>query len=150
MKYSFFVLFSLSLFFFSCKNEKEKVQVQTVSRDSSENTVVDMHNSQNALDWSGVYSGVIPCADCEGIETEIVLNNNMTFIKHTRYLGKGDQRIFEEKGTFFWDKTGSIISLKGTNKTLGQYKVGENKLTQLDMDSKVIAGPLSDNYILKK
>lgn len=152
MKYRIFVLFSLSFFFFSCKNEKEKdeVKVQTVSTDASDIGVVDMHNSQNALDWSGIYSGVIPCADCVGIETEVILNEDMTFIKRTKYLGKGDQRIFEEKGTFVWDKTGSIVSLNGINETPIQYKVVENGLIQLDLEGKVITGSLANNYILKK
>ncbi|MDQ1242949.1 MAG: hypothetical protein QG550_2201, partial [Pseudomonadota bacterium] len=26
--------------------------------------VVDMHNSQNSLDWSGVYEGVVACQGC--------------------------------------------------------------------------------------
>ena len=26
----------------------------------------DLHSSQNALDWAGVYEGVLPCADCPG------------------------------------------------------------------------------------
>ncbi len=28
-------------------------------------------NSQNSLDWPGTYTGTLPCADCEGIKTEI-------------------------------------------------------------------------------
>ena len=32
------------------------------------------HNSQNSLDWAGVYQGILPCADCEGFDTVITLN----------------------------------------------------------------------------
>jgi uncharacterized lipoprotein NlpE involved in copper resistance len=147
MKYVIFMIFCLSLVLFSCKKEKVKNEVQAVSTDK---TVVDMHNSQIALDWSGIYKGVIPCADCVGIETEVILNEDMSFVMRTKYLGKGDQKIFEEKGTFVWDKTGSIVSLKGINETPIQYKVAENKLIQLDMEGNTISGSLADNYILTK
>ncbi|HSH50375.1 MAG TPA: copper resistance protein NlpE N-terminal domain-containing protein, partial [Bacteroidales bacterium] len=29
----------------------------------------DMHTSEISLDWQGTYKGVLPCADCPGIET---------------------------------------------------------------------------------
>ena len=31
------------------------------------------HNSRNALDWAGTYEGVLPCADCPGIQTRLSL-----------------------------------------------------------------------------
>ncbi|WP_413997842.1 copper resistance protein NlpE [Flavobacterium sp. W1B] len=150
MKYRIVLLFCSSLFFLSCKNGTNKNDIEVVATKASDANAVDEHNSQNSLDWSGTYSGVVPCADCEGIETEIILNKDMTFIRRTKYLGKGDQKVAEEIGSFVWDKTGSIVSLKGIDEAPGQYKVGENKLMQLDMEGKVITGSLADNYILKK
>ena len=41
--------------------------------------VPDMHNAQNALDWNGTYQGLLPCASCEGIATELVLNDDGTY-----------------------------------------------------------------------
>jgi uncharacterized lipoprotein NlpE involved in copper resistance/heat shock protein HslJ len=115
-----------------------------------EKVSIDSHNSQNALDWSGTYKGITPCADCEGIETEVILNKDLTFVIKTKYLGKGDAKVFEEKGTFEWDNTGSIILLQGLKGSPSQYKVGENKLIQLDMDGKVITGQLAEKYVLPK
>jgi len=111
--------------------------------------VADSHNAQNSLDWSGTYKGITPCADCEGIETEVTLNNDMTFIVKTKYKGKSD-KVFEEKGSFKWDSTGSKISLEGLKDRPGQFFVGENTLTQLDLEGKKITGALAENYILKK
>lgn len=108
------------------------------------------HNSQNALDWPGTYKGITPCADCEGIETKISLNKDTTFVVQTRYLGKGDGKIFEEKGKFSWDKTGGIVLLQLENGKPSQYKVGENKLTQLDLQGNSISGPLAGKYVLTK
>jgi uncharacterized lipoprotein NlpE involved in copper resistance len=109
----------------------------------------DMHNAQISLDWNGTYKGITPCADCEGIETEVTLNKDMTYLIKTKYKGKGD-KVFEETGDFKWDKTGSIVILEGLKDRSSQFFVGENTLTQLDMDGKRITGNLAENYVLKK
>lgn len=109
----------------------------------------DMHNAQISLDWNGTYKGITPCADCEGIETEVTLNKDMTFLLKTKYQGKGD-KVFEEKGNFKWDKKGSIVMLEGLKGQAAQFFVGENTLTQLDMDGNRITGDLAEKYILKK
>nr|WP_250850238.1 copper resistance protein NlpE N-terminal domain-containing protein [Acinetobacter sp. ANC 5378] len=32
---------------------------------------------ETSLDWAGEYKGVFPCADCEGIETDLELKSNV-------------------------------------------------------------------------
>lgn len=156
MKNRFLIVVGISIFFFNCKKEMKTEEVKigslkTVTDTSQVDTnAMDIHNSQNALDWYGVYKGVTPCADCEGIDTEISLNKDLTFILKTKYLGKRDQTVFEKKGTFSWDVTGSVISLNDMKGSPNQYKVKENKLIQLDMGGKEIAGALAEKYILKK
>ena len=59
-------------------------------------------NSMTSVDWPGTYQGVLPCADCEGIQTQIVIQKDLSFVLETRYLGK-DQQIFQTKGTFQWN-----------------------------------------------
>ena len=103
------------------------------------------HNSQNALDWAGAYRGVIPCADCRGIETVVILNSDGTFTTHFRYLGKGDE-VFSKEGRFTWSATGNIVTLAGD----AQYLVGENHLTRLAADGSRITGALADHYVLAK
>lgn len=140
-----------TLLFISCKKEIKEVEIKTdsISKVAIEKQL-DAHNSQNSLDWQGTYKGVIPCADCEGIETEITLNADLTFTLKTKYLGKGDGKVFQETGSFVWDKTGGIISLEGLKGRPSQYKVGENRLIQLDMEGNVITGDLAEKYVLTK
>ncbi|WP_281299023.1 copper resistance protein NlpE [Flavobacterium limnophilum] len=88
------------------------------------------------MDWSGTCKGITPCADCEGIETKIFLNKNLTFPIQTKYLGKKTLKYSKKKGSFTWDKSGRSISLLGLKGSPSQYKVGENKLLQLDMEAK--------------
>lgn len=109
----------------------------------------DGHNSANALDWAGVYKGVLPCADCEGIETSLTLHIDNSYQLSTTYLGK-DAVPFKQQGRFEWDAKGSMIRLLNQQDGPVLYKVGENQLFQLDMEGQLITGDLADNYKLMK
>jgi uncharacterized lipoprotein NlpE involved in copper resistance len=151
MKNKLILIFCASLFFTNCKKEVKEIEIKTDSiAEVAIEKPIDSHNSQNSLDWQGTYKGVTPCADCEGIETEIILNNDFSYTLKTKYLGKGDGKVFQEAGSFVWDKTGAIISLEGLKGSPSQYKVGENRLIQLDMEGKVIEGDLAEKYVLTK
>jgi uncharacterized lipoprotein NlpE involved in copper resistance len=80
----------------------------------------------------------------------VVLNIDLTYIIRTKYLGKGDAKIYEEKGNFVWDETGNSIRLQGLKGLPSNYKVGENKLIQLDMKGNTISGALAEKYVLTK
>ncbi len=108
------------------------------------------HNSRNALDWPGVYHGVLPCADCTGIDTTLTLNADQSFVKKMRYLGKS-KKVFESAGRFTWIKNNSSIHLKDAQgRDDGRFQVGENRLFMLDQTGQRIQGALEDNYILEK
>lgn len=151
--YAFLLIFALS----SCQKEKttETEEItKTVSEDFPETIEVPMNptpgdNSMNALDWEGTYVGTLPCADCEGIATELSINYDGTYTYKTTYLGK-ETEINEIEGTFQWDETGSMITLSGLEGAPSKYKVGENRIWHLDMDGNRIEGDLADKYILTK
>ncbi|MCW1963759.1 copper resistance protein NlpE [Chryseobacterium viscerum] len=103
--------------------------------------------SENALDWAGTYEATIPCADCPGIKTSLTLSNDKTFTISEEYLDRNSKN--QDKGSFAWDATGSMITLKGKTANY-KYKVGENMLIQLDLEGKEIDGPNKDLYIFKK
>ena len=107
------------------------------------------HASKTSLDWDGIYRGVLPCADCEGIETTITLSKDAHYTLATRYLGKSDS-VFERSGTFNWSEQGNTIQLSGGSASPAKFFVGENTLTQLDQDGKRVTGELADKYILRK
>lgn len=109
----------------------------------------DKSNSANSLDWAGEYKGVVPCADCEGIETSLTLNMDQSYQLSTIYLGK-DATAFKQQGQFEWDANGSVIRLLNQKDGPALYKVGENQLFQLDIQGQVISGDLAENYQLKK
>jgi len=59
-------------------------------------------NSQTSVDWVGTYNGMMPCADCEGIKTELVLSLEGFYKLSLLYLGKSNTP-FIEQGKFQWD-----------------------------------------------
>lgn len=111
----------------------------------------DAHSSQQSLDWEGYYSGTLPCADCEGIQTEILLKKDLSYVMASRYLGKSDE-VFTQIGEFEWSAAGNSISLlnTGDDKAFHQYQVGENRLFKLDGQGKRITGDLAAMYVLTK
>jgi len=108
-------------------------------------------NSRTSVDWVGTYSGVVPCADCPGIEIQITLNKDETYHISWKYQDKGDE-TFQNTGKFQWDAAGGIIILGNLDKDSypTQYRVGENRLFQLDKEGNRITGDLAANYILPK
>lgn len=106
-----------------------------------------VHNSRNSLDWSGTYRGVLPCADCEGIETVVTLKTDGTYATTSRYLGR-DGAPIASSGNFTWSGDGSSISLSGEEPA--RYLVGESRLTRLALDGSRVTGALADHYVLAK
>lgn len=104
------------------------------------------HNSRNALDWTGTYSGTLPCADCPGIRYSITLRENDTYEVQTQYLERSDS-VFTESGKFSWNAQGSQITLADRGE---KFQVAENRLIHLDQEGNVITGDLADMYVLTK
>lgn len=144
MKNQILVLAVALFALFSCDTKKEESVIK-----NNQKEVIDEHNAKNSLDILGTYKGVLPCADCEGIETEITLSKDETYTKKTKYLGK-DEKVFEELGDYTWKADGNTLSLEGIDSDPVQYFVSENSLTQLDTEGNKITGDLSEKYILKK
>ncbi len=107
----------------------------------------DRHTAENSLDFEGKYTGILPCTDCEGIRTEIILNDNKTYHKSEVYLGKSDTLTSEEGK---WVIHGSIVRLRNQLNATQLYFAGENYIQQLDSTGKKITGEMAEHYILQK
>lgn len=106
------------------------------------------HNSANFLDWAGVYKGVLPCADCMGVETQLELKSDLTYALQTYYLGRSEKPNMEQ-GTFIWNEAGNKIRLQHRPDGVSHYRVGENVLEQLDIDGKPITDAPMPLQLLK-
>jgi uncharacterized lipoprotein NlpE involved in copper resistance len=118
---------------------------------SCNNTSQKYEHPENMINWEGIYSNLLPCADCEGIQTSIVLNKDMTYSLITRYLSK-DTAVYAKKGIFSWSKEGNKITLENIDANVypTKYIVEENKLTQLDINGNHIEGMGELQYSLEK
>ncbi|ESU20660.1 hypothetical protein FCR2A7T_09680 [Flavobacterium cauense R2A-7] len=151
MKSTFHLFIAISTTFLSLTSCKKEVKTEVINETAAEEIIptTTADNSMNSLDWNGTYSGITPCADCEGIETSLTLNKDNSYILTTKYLGKSTKNN-ESKGTFSWNAEGNTIILSTITDGPNQFFVGENQLTQLDMSGKKITGALAEKYILTK
>lgn len=121
----------------SCKSKNENSEKDHHQKPETE--TISAHNSQNSLDWSGIYAGTMPCDDCDGIKTKIELNQDLSYTKTVQHLEKSEPEE-TTSGTFSWDKSGNTISLNGAKKS--SYKVGETILIPLDANGNQLSNKL--------
>ena len=145
---AYFTFCAIALFFAACQTGNKEDQSMP-EENGTENYAVTGDNSRNALDWPGVYKGTIPCADCPGIETQIILKSDGTFSRSVKYLDRDENPRYDE-GTFVWNEAGSNVTLQSQDGATQQYKVGENILFHLDNEGNMITGDLADQYRLMK
>lgn len=139
----------LVFFTVSCAQDKTPDNTkQSVAAPSDETARPDGHNSRNALDWAGAYSGVLPCASCPGIDTVVTLHSDGTYERAMHYI---DEAVVPQtaSGTFSWNDAGNKVELK-TEGGIAKYQVGENQLFHLDGDGQRITGDLAAHYVLHK
>jgi uncharacterized lipoprotein NlpE involved in copper resistance len=134
---------------YSCSPNNTSGAITTAQTSDAAFTDND-HSSRNALDWMGMYKGIVPCADCDGIETILYLSAGDSFVLETKYLGNGEGKVFKKAGSITWNEAGNQIRLSNLENAPNQYFVGENKLIQLDQAGNKITGQLADKYILTK
>ena len=120
----------------SCKPQQNGVK--------SNVTVAAGDNSKNSLDWEGLYSAILPCDDCGGIQVSVDLLSNGTYKMKQVYFGKENSDT-DVSGKIEWSKDGGVI-------TAGEKKflVGEGVLFLLDKEGNKMTGELPDSYTLVK
>jgi copper homeostasis protein (lipoprotein) len=124
---------------YSCNNKKTE---------STE--IPDSHTAPTSLDWQGSYSGNLPCADCNYIETDLTLKDDLNYTLINQYIGKTPSISDTLEGKFTWE--GNIVKLEGIKENVRPlvFKVEENQVRQLDMEGKEITGDLASQYEMKK
>lgn len=101
-----------------------------------------------AFDKAGIYYGVLPCADCSGIETTLELMSDQTYKLTQVYQEKEDGR-FESSGTIMWDAASNIVTL-GEGEDMTKWLIEGDKVTMLDKEGNKPVGELADQYVLTK
>ena len=128
----------------ACSNSEKK----SGDAENASVEVTDTQNAEASLNVEGTYKGVLPAADCPGIETTLTLNADNTFALHQVYIDQKDG-TFDEKGTYTVEEDLLTLHLEGTDISY-YYKVEENRLRGLDADKNEITGELAEHYVLNK
>ncbi|HEX5652784.1 MAG TPA: copper resistance protein NlpE N-terminal domain-containing protein [Chitinophagaceae bacterium] len=133
---------SCCLWLWNCNSASEK-KASTVDTVQTEVKKVD----SIALKSAGTYYGYLPCADCPGITTYLLLNPDMTYRLEETYKGKNDTAI---KHTGSWHRDNNKIILNDGDKVRMSYELDGDRLLQLDIEGRRITGNLGDKYVLTK
>lgn len=135
---------SLSLLLAACSTNDAVVSEQ------EKQAHLEHHNAQLSLDWAGVYQGLLPCADCEGIQTQLTLTNGGEYTLEQYYL-KNDQHLHPTKvsGQFSFDEQQRSLIRLDKNADNRVFFVGENFVEVRDSET---GEKLSENlnYSLRK
>ncbi len=97
----------------------------------------------------GIYEGTLPCADCEGIQTQLTLKEDAHFESSAIYLGR-DEASLIDSGT--WQiADDSIVVLKQGDNIVQHYLAETNgNLRMLDQGRKKITGDLAAIFVLHR
>lgn len=86
----------------------------------------------------GVFQGTLPCADCEGILTQIAIEKDSTYKKSITYLGKDPlENTFSTKGK--WTQDGEIVWLDSAKEKgkVGFVCLGDSAIHLTDAHGKI-------------
>lgn len=90
------------------------------------------------------FRGLLPCADCEGIDTALFLEKDGSWVMNQRYQGAPQPTQFASWGK--WARTADKLVLTDTNGEKYYFRVKGENLEMLDRDGNPIESPL--NYTL--
>ena len=117
---------------FGCNNRQDSVPLKAVQE-----------TEMKAMQQS--WRGVIPCADCSGIETSLFLAKDGTWVMNDYYQGARETpSSFASYGT--WARTADKLVLTDTKGEKSYFRVAGDKLQMLDDEGNRIDSDL--NYTL--
>lgn len=112
-----------------------------------------MVNGMNNLaptDWAGIYEGKLPCADCPGIDTRIVFNNDGTFIRTSQKPGDSI-KPYRTIGQSSWDQEKGLIILQDSGSSLTvPYRMNKKGLIMMHLGTGARPRPERSEYTLMK
>ncbi|EFK55715.1 copper resistance protein NlpE [Sphingobacterium spiritivorum] len=144
MKTRVYILATLLLFIIlgSCINNRQNKTER--SNDAAYSISPDGTIEQKSDQFTGEYKGILPCADCDGIETILHINADKSYQLSTKYLGKSDEN-FVKSGR--WKMHANTLTLEGIDY---KFRILDDQLSQLDLSGNDIKGDLADQYRLAK
>jgi copper homeostasis protein (lipoprotein) len=145
----FFSLVAVSILT-ACKSENSGDTNQNSQAEHNATSEEISHTAIKSRDHIGLYQGVLPCSDCEGIETSLYLMANNAYLLTKVYTGLEDDRAFKNIGDFKWNEDGTTVTLSNIDDAPNQFIVEDTQAIQLDMNGNKVEGELAEKYVLTK
>ncbi|MEO6165874.1 MAG: META domain-containing protein [Chitinophagales bacterium] len=105
-------------------------------------------NANAYQEISGIYTGSIPCTDCQGIQYRLSLFRDGNYEESVTYQGRSLTPI-TFNGTYIIVQN-SILQLNGESYSMGQFRISPAALQMLDVNGNEITGKFSERYVLHK
>ncbi|MBP3195339.1 MAG: copper resistance protein NlpE N-terminal domain-containing protein [Cardiobacteriaceae bacterium] len=139
---------SITLLFYltACSSDKSP-DTKNANKKSPDAVYRKVDNAKNSLTWQGLYQGIFPCSNCEGIATALKLNADMTYTLRTRELGREDKDKKSE-GRFSWIDNAHIqLTADGQSRT---FAVGRDFLQLVEPSGKSLPAKNPKAFVLEK
>ena len=119
------------------------------TKTENEAVIPDTHTSQNSLDWSGTYTGSLPCSSCDEMETELTLTSGNEYVlTQTKFNREGEPKV--SKGKFSWKENHIVLENMPKEFDANTFKVEEGSVRLLDKNGNIVTGDSENNYKLRK
>ena len=102
-----------------------------------------------ATPFYGTYEGTLPAADCEGIRTTLVLNEDTTYELTSIYLAEEEQE-FKTSGVYEKQEDDLIVLITPSSGEKTYYKILDDAVALTDAEGNMVEGELAGLYILEK
>ena len=137
-----FLLLALPLMLAAC-------QAPTAPTHEASTMVDTHHTAENSLDWAGRYTGLLPCADCEGIQTQLTLHADKTYVLEEHYVKNGRaSHPSSQTGRFQFDASHPALIRLDDSTHQRVYFIGEGYAEARDAQGNKISSQL--NYRLQQ
>lgn len=130
--------------FLSCKNDNSTNQT-----DSKENLTTTTNKTPSESALSGTFEGTFPCDGCDGIETQLVLLHNYTYVITSKALGDSSLIMpIVDSGSYAIDDNTLIITDVG--EISKKFRIEDKQLIGLDDEGDELKGDGKNDYTLSK
>ena len=114
------------------------------------NSEIKTESQAQTSNLFGTYEGTLPAADCEGIKTMLVINEDKTYTLKSEYIGQKDA-TFETSGVYHMIGDSIIELVTPSSREKTYYRMLNNKQVMLsDKEGTINQGSLAEHYILNK
>lgn len=138
LKASIFLLLS-SLLFFTCTESSQKdVQNSALRKTGTQLVNFIADSSTDLKNIPGIYQGVFPCNDCDGMEQILFLKNNYTYKQV--YLNVDSNKVFSTTNGE-WKIQNNLIVLSKNNDYYVSFFPGEDSIYAVDIDGIKVQDP---------